>query len=130
MMKKYELTNDTVLLGNHILYRIRALIDIDNRVKKGELGGYIESESNLSHNGKCWIDGNAFVYENALIKDNCQVYDFAEIYGNALLENDVRIYEFAEIRDDVKIHNNVSIGGNVKLSGKVEIYDNARIDEN
>ena len=52
--KKYELTDETIDVDGHILHRIKAIRDFDN-VKVGELGGYIEKESNLSHNGK-WVD--------------------------------------------------------------------------
>jgi len=42
-MKKYELTNETVeTLSGTILRRIKALIDIGNNVKAGDLGGFIE----------------------------------------------------------------------------------------
>src|SRR5699024_12780305 len=52
MSKKYELVESSkIIFGNVILYRIKALVDIPNIVKAGELGGYIESEKNLSHEG-------------------------------------------------------------------------------
>ena len=47
MNKKYELTNETISFNNRKLYRIRALKDFSD-IKKGELGGYIESEKNLN----------------------------------------------------------------------------------
>ena len=48
-MKKYELLeNDTVKLSGIIMYRIKALRSF-GYIKKGELGGYIEKEYNLSH---------------------------------------------------------------------------------
>lgn len=46
-MKKYELTNETKRLGDRTLYRIKAIRDFGD-VKTGELGGWIEKESNLS----------------------------------------------------------------------------------
>ena len=61
-MKKYELVKDQIItFDNRTLYRIRALKDFSN-VKKGDLGGYIESESNLSQEDNCWVYGNAWVY--------------------------------------------------------------------
>lgn len=54
-MKKYKiLKEDSIKVGNHTLYRIKALIDFGD-VNASELGGYIESEKNLSHRGSCWI---------------------------------------------------------------------------
>lgn len=45
--KKYELTDVTRKVGDRTLYQIRALKDF-GEVKAGDLGGYIEKESNLS----------------------------------------------------------------------------------
>jgi hypothetical protein len=64
MYKKYELTNERIKVGSSTLYRIKSLIDFGD-VKAGDLGGFIAYEKNLSHNGKCWVFGNAKVYENA-----------------------------------------------------------------
>lgn len=62
MKKKYRLLkDDTVVVNNKTLYRIEALRDFSN-IKKGDLGGYVEKENNLSHNGCCWIYDNAKVY--------------------------------------------------------------------
>ena len=64
MNKKYELTDETIIYNGRKLYRIRALKDFAN-IKKGDLGGYIESEYNLSQNGNGWIYDNAKVYDHA-----------------------------------------------------------------
>ena len=74
--KKYELTEECKEHFGRKLYRIKALIDFGN-VKAGDLGGYIESEKNLSHNDNCWVYGNARVYGNA------EVFGNARVYGNA-----------------------------------------------
>ena len=68
MSKKYELTNETVEFDEVTLYRIKALKDIPRYdVKKGDLGGWLEEESNLSQDGDCWAFGDAQVYENAKV---------------------------------------------------------------
>ena len=68
-MKKYEIT-DIAHPDNSTLYRIKALIDIPGRgVKAGDLGGYIQSENNLSQNGDCWVDGNGRVADNGYVFD-------------------------------------------------------------
>ena len=58
-MKKFELTSEfiTNVFGVK-LFRIRALVEFGN-VSKGELGGYVEKEGNLDHNGNAWVSGNA-----------------------------------------------------------------------
>lgn len=63
-MKKYEFTDDTITVGSAVLRRIKALKNFRN-VNAGDLGGYIEKEENLSHDGGAWIFGGATVYDNA-----------------------------------------------------------------
>lgn len=62
--KKYKLTDDIVEVDGKALYRIEALKDF-NDVKKGDKGGFVESERNLSQEGKCWVYGNARIYDSA-----------------------------------------------------------------
>jgi hypothetical protein len=57
-MKKYEFTDETIDFCGRKLTRIRAVIDFGS-VKAGNLGGFIEKESNLSHDGNAWVSGNA-----------------------------------------------------------------------
>ena len=81
-MKKYELTDETIDVSGTTLHRIKALKDFGN-VKKGELGGYVESERNLSQEGNCWVCGNAKVYGNAWVYGNAEVCGNARVYGDA-----------------------------------------------
>ena len=64
-MKKYEFTGETkrVELWNRTatLHRIKATVEF-GFVKVGELGGWIEKEENLSHEGKAWV----LVSQNAI----------------------------------------------------------------
>ena len=64
-MKKFELTAEFVtnVFGKK-LFRIKALVAFGN-VKKGELGGFIEKEDNLSHSGNAWVSGDAQVSGDA-----------------------------------------------------------------
>ena len=49
---KYKLIKD----NKSDLFRIKALKDIPaHNVKKGDIGGLIEKEANLSHDGSAWI---------------------------------------------------------------------------
>ena len=63
---KYKLTKNKKTIGDVTLYQIEALKDFLN-VKKGDLGGWIEKESNLSHRGDCWVYGDARVYGRAMV---------------------------------------------------------------
>ena len=74
---KYELTSNTKEINGATLYQIRALKDFV-AVKAGDLGGWIEKESNLSQEGNCWVYGDAEVYGNAWISDYAKVYETIE----------------------------------------------------
>lgn len=67
--KKYELTHESITIDNHTLYRIQAVRNFAG-VKKGDLGGFVETESNLSHDGNCWVSENAQVFTNAQVYDD------------------------------------------------------------
>ena len=68
-MKKYEFTGEVKVKFGVTFKRIRALIDFGN-VKKGELGGFIEKEENLSYAGNAWVYGDAEVSGNAEVYSN------------------------------------------------------------
>ena len=76
-MKKFELTAEFVtnVFGKK-LFRIKALVAFGT-VEKGELGGFIEKEENLSS------DGNAWVYGDAQVSGDARVSGDAQVYGNA-----------------------------------------------
>ena len=69
-MKKYEFTGETkeirLLFRTATLHRIRATVAF-GIVKVGDLGGWIEKEENLSHEGKAWVCGDAKVWGNAKV---------------------------------------------------------------
>ena len=91
-MKKFELTNE--FIANRFgtkLFRIRALVEFGD-VEAGELGGYVEKESNLGHDDNAWVYGNARVYGDALVYDNARVYDNAWVYGNAQVSGNALVY--------------------------------------
>ena len=108
-MKKYELVkDDQITYGEAILYRIKACRDFTCvngfEVQKGDLGGYIESEKNLSHEGNCWISDNAWVADNA------------RVIGNARVTGNARVKDNAWVRDNVLVGAGAIVGGNAWIS--------------
>ncbi len=87
MEKKYRLLeDDTITVCGRVLHRIEALRDFVY-VKKGDKGGYVESEDNLSHEGNCWVADNALVCTNARVSGNAYVFGNACILGNAQISD-------------------------------------------
>ncbi len=135
MEKKYEFTDETIKVITDYeaenvenkkctLHRIRALKDFSNgffKVKKGDLGGFIEKESNLSHEGTCWVYNDAMVYENAEVSGNGGIYENAEVYGNA------KVYENAEVRSDAIVDDYAKVYGNARVYGDALVCDNAQV---
>ena len=83
-MKKYELTTDTKSIFGKRYFRIRALVDFGN-VSKGDLGGYIESEDNLSNDtgyGNAWVGGEAYVGGDARVVGAARVDGEAYVDSN------------------------------------------------
>ena len=79
---KFKLTKNTIEHYGRTLFQIEACIDFGN-IAKGEKGGYIEKEENLSQDGNAWVYGNARVYGNAWVSDNAWVYGNARVSDNA-----------------------------------------------
>lgn len=73
MNPKYEIT-DIAHEQYSFLHRIRALRDIGQEVKAGDLGGFVESECNLSFDlgDDAWVFDDAIACNNAYVdKDSC-----------------------------------------------------------
>ena len=60
MNNKYKLTKNTKVWCGTTLYQIEATASFGSIVK-GDLGGYIEAEKNLSVSGNAWVSGDARV---------------------------------------------------------------------
>ena len=171
--KKYELTEETKTLSDGtVVHRIRALrkfpinhhtacgLSPDTVVFPDTLGGYVESEANLSHDGNCWVSEEAMVYgrarvlDNAHVMDHSKVCDYAIIRENAIVSGSARVFGRAcvkgvgvtSIRDYASICEMAIVGGgtdrsrtivteHATVAGRAEvvntcIYGNATIDGN
>ena len=84
MDKKYKLTEETINVNGKTLYRIEAIKDFSD-VKKGEKGGYVEKEENLSQSGDCWAYDNAKIYDNAKVHGDAVVCGDMVVCGNAVV---------------------------------------------
>jgi hypothetical protein len=144
--RKYEITSESkevkFFTGKieraATVYRIRAVRDFGN-VKKGELGGFVQDYSNLSHDGECWITDdavvckcgevkdNALVYENALVLGT--VYENAHVGGHAHIGASATIFGNASVGHGVYERNNkgVCVVGSAEISGCAQVFGSAYI---
>lgn len=132
MRKKYELTDEILEVGGYVLHRIKALRDFGN-VKKGDIGGWIECEDNLSHSGDSWIYDDAVAYNNAKVCDNAAVYnnavvcDNAMVFGNAKVYNHSRVYDNSRVYGYAKIHDYAEVGVCAEVYGHATAFDSATV---
>lgn len=109
--KKYELVPESVtIFYKRPMYRIRALKDFSD-VKKGQYGGYVESEENLSQTGNCWIYDDSIVGLGGRVIDNAIVKDASKVIGGS------------EISDDAIVEKCSLIDGSSVVSGQSRVID-------
>lgn len=137
--RKYEFTGETKQLWLELngiqlitLHRIRALVDIDYcglHVRSGDLGGWIEKEENLSHDGCAWIAdeaevfGDATVSGNAYVRDKAIVGENAQIFQNACISGESHVGGKAKIFGVSLIDGNIIAGGSSMIFGVTRFLD-------
>lgn len=129
---KYKLTDECITVYGRELHRIEALKCFGN-ITKGQKGGFVESEENLSQEGDCWIGYNAKVYDSAKIFNNAEICGHAEICGNAIVSGKAQVYDkaiifgSAQIYGEPKIFDNAHIYGRAVIFGNAEVFGNASV---
>ena len=123
------------------LLRIIALRRFSD-VKKGDKGGLIEKEDNLSHTGNCWVYknatvfGDAEVYDDACVAGSARVYDNAKVFGNArvweyaCVGGNAEVFGHALVRGGAKVYDNAEVFGHALVRGNARVYENAKISGN
>ena len=125
--KKFELdTSNKISVDGVTLYRIRALKDF-GVVKKGDLGGYVEQEANLSQKGNAWIFDNAKAMDDAIVKDNATLHHNATVCDDAIISGSASINGHAIVCDQASVSDNAILYGNVSLFDEAKIYGKARL---
>lgn len=118
---KYEIT-DITNEEYPFLRRIRALRDVGDQVKVGDLGGFVESESNLATDPSdgAWIfddaiaAGNAYVDMGSYLRKNAVACDNAYVSHGSVLSNHARAEDDAYLRGAV-------MNGSARVSGCAQI---------
>ena len=129
MEKKYKLTKETINVFNKTLYRIEALRDF-NDVKKGDKGGFIEKEDNLSQSDNCWVYGNAKICDKARVCENAEICGNAWVYGNAEIFDDAKIYDDAKTYGLAWVYRNAEVCGSAEVCGDARICADAKVESN
>ncbi len=116
-----KLWNEDVRLGKgesnafNYVFRIRALRDIPrHHVKKGDIGGWIASESNLSREGDAWVADIALVCQKAKVTGDALVCGVAQVFGEATIKDE------AVIKDKAAIYGKTTVAGNCVIGEEEE----------
>lgn len=134
MDKKYKLTDEVMRYEGRTLHRIQALRDF-GLASKGELGGWVQSEDNLSHNGICWVRDNAIVMERAHVRHDALISEDAVVRGGAGVFDDTFVGQCAVVGDKAQVRGSARVYGNaiVKyasvVAGNATVFGHAVVDE-
>lgn len=148
MELKYTLTEESKIVktcySDTTVYRIVALKDF-GQIRKGELGGWVGSYDNLSHEGESWVSsgatvchgaivrgdaqvhGQSLIYDDAIVQDKAMVTGNATVFGRAFIEGNAMIYDRAAVGGTARISDDAAIGGHATITMRANISDNARI---
>ena len=125
---KYEILEQTQQLPDRrTAYRIKAVRDFGN-VKKGEIGGFVEADDNLSHHGLCWIAGTAMalgrsrVTGDAQLKNRAQLRDWAVITDRCAVQDEAVLQDFAFGYGDAVIGEQSLLAGVATACGHAQIF--------
>ena len=131
---KYELTENTIEYNNCTLYQIRALRDIGNHTKAGQLGGWLSINSTMSQEDNCWIDKDVKVSDQIHIGGDAYVTGDLVLDGHGCVSDNVYIDADGRIVSDMYIKGSARItsdipGWRVKLdiTGKFYLNDYVQI---
>ena len=132
--KKYELTNESMeLTGGVTVYRIKSLRDFAD-VKKGQLGGFIQHEANLSHEGDAWVCDNARVFDKARVIENARVEGDATVFGAAIIGRSAtvggsaNVYNKAIVCDHAWVTDYANVCGMAIIKDEAVVLDRASVE--
>ena len=128
MERKYK----TEKVGN--MLRIIALKDFSN-VKKGDKGGWIEKEENLSQEGDCWIydgcvSGNAKIYGDATVSAMAKVCGNARVFGKACITGFAKVSGNAKVYGSTWVYDHAYVYGKAQVFGRANVGDHAEVSGN
>lgn len=100
-MKKYVLTENRKVMDDkygskRTLIQVQAIKNFKtssgSSVSAGQLGGWIERESNLSQRWNAWLDEESYAFDGSLIAENAYV-EKSSLFDSVCIRGDSYIYE-------------------------------------
>lgn len=127
MFKFFKLTDESKINDFGVrVFRIQAIEDFYD-VRKGQKGGFVESENNIEEYG--WLEDNAEAFGNAVISGNAVAKENAKIYGNAKMSGNSMIRQNAHVCDNAQLSGFSRVVGNACARENAQISDYAWVDD-
>jgi len=124
---KYKFTEATFRTSNGIMLRQIQALKTFGDVRIGDLGGWIETEYNLSQSDTAWVSGNALVYGNAQVFGDAQVSGNAWVFGDAQVSGDAQVYGNAWVSAKAQVFGNAQVSGNAQVFGDAQVSGDAHV---
>ena len=121
--KKYEITGIAHPVYPE-LHRIRALRQVSGDVPYGTLGGFVQSEANLSQE-----QDDAWLYNDSVCRDEARVCDGARLYDQAMAQELALVSGSSTMYDNATACDNAIITGGC-IRNDALVCGNARVREN
>ena len=120
--QKYEITG-IAHEKYPFLHRIRALRDIGDKVKAGDLGGFVEREENLSFEpgDDAWIFDDAIAAGEGCVDKGSRLFGDAIVCGNAYLTQNGSMSAHARAEGDAYIRG-AALCGHARACGASTIF--------
>lgn len=120
------------------------------RIGSSQLGGWLQCEDGLSHDGNCWVSQGCYVQAGASIRgdatigmdgDNVRIRGGAQVFGNASIRKNAQVCDDAQVgghaivagsaivRDWAKVFGTSRVIGSSIIMGNAEVYENAKISD-
>ena len=121
--KKYEIT-DIAHPVYPELHRIRALRQVSGDVPYGALGGFVQSEANLSQDRD-----DSWLYNDSVCRDEARVCDGARLYDQVMAQELALVSGSSTMYDNAIVCDNAIITGGC-IRNDALVCGNARVREN
>jgi len=111
---KFELTSEKNNFGE---FRIRALCDFGD-VKKGDLGGFVDSESCLDANP----EDLSWIYDNSRVCNGSRVYNNSRVCNGSYVDNNSCVYNSIVYNSSVEnsfMYESIATINTMSISGQI-----------
>ncbi|WP_420639784.1 hypothetical protein [Candidatus Poriferisocius sp.] len=133
---KYCLVEDPAGGGGG-LKRLRALRDITTLengqpvlvAQRGDLGGWVEGEENLSAEGSAWVAGDAKVLDDARVEGDALVTGLAEVSGGAVVRDRAQVSGRVQVFGDAQVSDQARVMDAAVVCSDAEVYGQAVVED-